>query len=76
VRAALLDVAADREEHTRISTRRLAAWCRARVGRIVGGFKLQKGPDARAGFSTWQVVRVEGTEHVREEAEVVRELLN
>jgi putative DNA primase/helicase len=79
LKAALLEVAADREEQTRISTRRLAAWCRARIGRIVGDFKLQKGPDARAGFSTWQVVRVRaqapGDAAAEEPREVTKELL-
>jgi len=59
LKAVLLDVAADAEHRDQISQRRLGAWCRSRIGRVVGDFKLEQGADARSGFKTWRVACVE-----------------
>ena len=58
LKAALLEVAADIDHPGQTSPRRLAAWCRNRVGRVVGDFKLEKRGAAHAGFKQWTVSRV------------------
>jgi putative DNA primase/helicase len=61
LREALTEVAADTQtdHHGRISSHRLAAWCRAQAGRIVGEYKLVRAGEAHAGFKTWQIVHLD-----------------
>jgi putative DNA primase/helicase len=62
LRAALLEVAADLDRTGQINSRRLAAWVRTRVGRVVGRYKLARAGAAHGGFKTWQVVDVNKSE--------------
>jgi hypothetical protein len=55
---ALLDIATDQKHADTVSPRRLGAWCRARLGRVVRDLKLEQGVDARSGFKTWRVVSI------------------
>lgn len=64
---ALLEVAADFKHTDKVNSYRLAAWCRARAGRIVGDYKLSRAGEARMGFKTWQVVRLDGQAQTTEE---------
>jgi hypothetical protein len=57
LKSALLEVAADIDHGERISSRRLAAWCRTRAGRVIGDYKLARAGEAHAGFKTWQITR-------------------
>jgi hypothetical protein len=50
LKAALLEVAADLENPHEISSRRLAAWCRKKTGRVIGEFKLSRGGEAAEGL--------------------------
>ncbi len=67
LRAALLDIAADRDNPKEINSIRLAAWCRTKVDRVIGEFKLLRGEEVHAGFKTWQVVRVNTDAQIRKE---------
>ncbi|MGA7873042.1 MAG: hypothetical protein WCA22_19300 [Candidatus Binatus sp.] len=58
LKTALLGIAADYECADKISSQRLAAWCRDRVGRIFGEYKLVRSGKAHAGFQTWQIVKL------------------
>ena len=64
LRAALFEVAADSKQADRISSGRLGAWCRARVGRVVGDYKLTRAGEAHGGFKRWQVVRVDNQKQI------------
>ncbi len=63
---ALLNVAADTDHSHEVNARRLAAWCRNRVGRVVGDFKLSRCAGAHGGFMMWQVVHRSDEKIVRE----------
>jgi putative DNA primase/helicase len=58
LKGVLIEVAADDKQPSQVNPRRLGAWCRYHVGRVVGDFKLVKEGDARGGFTRWKVVRV------------------
>lgn len=56
LRMALLDVAPDRKDPTRIDTRRLSHWLRKLEGRVVSGLCFERG-DQIEGRDTWIVGR-------------------
>ncbi len=58
LKTGLLEVAADLKHPNEISARRLAWWCRNRIGRVIGDFKLLRGEKAAGGFMTWQVAQI------------------
>jgi hypothetical protein len=55
----MIEIASDYKNPGQINARRLGAWCRDRVGRVVGEFKLTKESDTRKGFTRWKVLQIE-----------------
>jgi hypothetical protein len=65
LKTALLEVAADFDESGKINTKRLAAWCRGHLDRVVGRLSLQKDlACAHGGAKLWQVVEVDSVSSV------------
>jgi putative DNA primase/helicase len=74
LKTALLGIAAEYEHRDKVSSARLAAWCRDRAGRIFGEYKLVRGGKAHAGFQTWQIMKLPQTQKPAEEPVVIKEL--
>jgi hypothetical protein len=67
LKTAFSEIAADLKRPEQINSRRLAWWCRNRVGRVIGGYKLLRSGKAHAGFMAWRVARVEAKSEPKRE---------